>query len=124
VYNVLVLANHGGSVSLLADAVDHAGMTSRVQADLDQPEYDETDSPDAVVLDLASLEPATARRFLGLCKDRRLPVLAAIPRDGVAQYDPALNPDELVVWPIAGDELALRVKKRCFGSMVPPGRRC
>ena len=93
-YNILVLANHGGSVSPLADAVDHAGMTSRVQADLDQPEYDETDSPDAVVLDLASLEPATARRFLGLCKDRRLPVLAAIPRDSVAQYDPALNPDE------------------------------
>ncbi len=120
-YNVLVLANHGGSVSLLADAVDHAGMTSRVQADLDQPEYDETDSPDAVVLDLASLEPATARRFLGLCKDRRLPVLAAIPRDGVAQYDPALNPDELVVWPIAGDELALRVKQAVFRVNGPAG---
>ena len=118
-YNVLVLVNHGGRSSDLAETVGLAGMTCQVNDDLD--EEGGLKPPDAVLLDLASLENAAARRLVDLCKDRKIPVVAAVPRELVADYDPALNPDELVVCPIPQDELTMRVKQAVFRVSGPSG---
>ena len=120
-YNVLLLVNHGGGPNPLADAVDQAGMSCQVQFDMGQLDEEGTDLPDVVMLDLASLEPGAARQFVDACKDRRLPVLAAVPRNAMADYDTALNPDELVVCPIPEQELSLRVKQALIRVKGPTG---
>ncbi len=120
-YNVVVLVNHGGSGGL-ADAVGRAGMECRVKdsSELLQ-ETNLSGTQDAVILDLASLEISEARRAVARCRERKVPVLAALPRESVANYDPALNPDELVICPASDDELSLRVKQAVYRVNGPSG---
>ena len=120
-YNVVVLANHGSGDSL-ADAVGRVGMACVVEDGLDPPwETNGADTPDAVVLDLASLELTDARRAVGSCRERKVPVLAALPKDAIGRYDPALNPDELLICPSSDDELSLRVQQAVFRVKGPSG---
>lgn len=119
-YKILLLVNYGGRPSPLADSVAAAGMACRTTDDLDALDDGLEAAPDAVLLD-AYLDGAAARRSVELCRDRKLPVLAAIPREAVAAYDPALNPDEVVVCPVAADELALRIKQAVYRVNGPSG---
>lgn len=84
-------------------------------------EFDDSDVPDAVLLDLASLTPTEAQRTVGLCREKKIPVLAALPRNAIGQYDPALNPDELLLCPTSDDELSLRVQQAVFRVHGPSG---
>ena len=119
-YNVVVLINGGGGG--LADAVGRAGMVCRVEDSSELLwENDQAETPDAVLLDLASLEISEARRAISRCRDRKVPVLAAVPREAMAHYDPALNPDELVICPTSDDELSLRVKQAVYRVNGPSG---
>ncbi len=79
------------------------------------------DSPDTVLLDLASLENGTARRVIEHCRGRKVPVLAALPKEAMERYDPALNPDELLICPAADGELSLRVKQAIYRVNGPSG---
>ena len=80
-----------------------------------------TDKPDAVVLDMASLELSEARRAVTRCRERKLPVVAAISREDLAAYDPTLNPDELVICPVSEDEFSLRMQQAVFRVNGPSG---
>ena len=115
-YHLLVLVNHGGAHTPLADTVSRAGMSCAVQVDLEDLDTDASPSPDAVLLDLESLDPAEARRFVDQCKNRSLPVLAAVSRETLPDYDPALNPDELVVCPVMEEELPNFSRTKVCGS--------
>lgn len=84
-------------------------------------ETDNSENPDAVVIDLASLEISEARRAVGQCRERKVPAVAAVPREQVAQYDPTLNPDELLICPVSDDEFTLRVKQAVFRVNGPSG---
>ncbi len=119
-YNVIVVnANGNGS---LADVAGRAGMACRVEGSSDLLwDNDTSDSPDAVVLDLASLEIPEARRAVSQCRERKVPVLAAVPREQASNYDPALNPDELMLCPVSDDEFSLRVKQAVFRVNGPSG---
>ena len=120
-YNVIVLANRGGGDSL-AGAIQRVGMTCAVDDTGMLPwEADASDTPDAVVLDLASLATTDARRAVGSCRELKVPVLAALPRDAIGRYDPALNPDELLVCPASDDELSLRLQQAVFRVNGPSG---
>ena len=77
--------------------------------------------PDAVLLDLASLGMTDAKRAVGRCRDKRVPVLAALRKDAISQYDPSLNPDELLICPTSDDELSLRVQQAVFRVNGPSG---
>ena len=120
-YNVIVLNNHGGGREL-AEAAGRTGMGYRIE---DAGEFLTNEvngnSPDAVLLDLASLETGAARRVIEHCRERKVPVLAAIPKDAVERYDPALNPDELLICPASDDELSLRVKQAVYRVNGPSG---
>ena len=70
---------------------------------------------------LASLETGAAKRVVEHCRGRKVPVLAAIPREAVERYDPALNPDELLICPASDEELALRVKQAVYRVNGPAG---
>ena len=120
-YNVVVLNNHESGREL-AEAAGRAGMVCRIESDIELLLDDgNADAPDAVLLDLASLETSAARRVIEHCRGRKVPVMAAIPKDAVGRYDPALNPDELVICPTSDDELSLRVKQAVYRVNGPSG---
>lgn len=120
-YDVLVLVNHGEG-RLLADVVGRAGMSCRVE-DSSDILWDGQDSgkPDAVLLDLASLDLSEARRAVSRCRERKLPVVAALSREDVSAYDPSLNPDELVICPVSDDEFSIRMQQAVFRVNGPSG---
>ena len=127
-YHLFLLVNHVGApnaqadaTGVLADAIIRAGMSCQVGIELEQLDERGAKSPDAVVLDMASLGETDARRYVELCHNRKLPVLAAVPRDAVTGYDPSINPDELVVWPVSGEELTTRVKQAIYRLSGPAG---
>ena len=120
-YNVVVLNNRGGGTGL-AEAAGRTGMACRIEDDGEFLMDDgHGDSPDAVLLDLESLETAAARRVIEHCRGRKVPVLAAIPRDAVEGFDPSLNPDELLICPASDGELSLRVKQAVYRVNGPSG---
>ena len=122
-YHLFVLVNHGGSPSALPDAVNRAGMSCQVGVELEQLDENGAKPPDAVLLDLCSLEDRDARRLVELCRERRLPVLAAVSRETVAGYDPSINADEMVVWPVSEGELTARVKQAMYRVSGPAGAK-
>ena len=127
-YHLFVLVNHGGtpcalpdSPCSLADTIARAGMSCQVGVDLEQLDDNGAISPDAVLLDMCSLKDWDARRFVQLCHDRKLPVLAAVSREAVTDYDPSLNADEMVVCPALEGELTARVKQAMYRVSGPEG---
>ncbi|PKB70694.1 MAG: hypothetical protein BZY87_09205 [SAR202 cluster bacterium Io17-Chloro-G6] len=127
-YHLFVLVDHGGAISAppdapggLADAINRAGMSCQVGVELEQLDENGAAAPDAVLLDMCSLEDRDARRFVELCHDRKLPVVAVVPREDVADYDPSLNADEMVVFPVSAEELTTRVKQSMYRVSGPAG---
>ena len=120
-YHLFVLVNHGGAPSALADIADRAGMSCQLGIELDRLDEDGVISPDAVLLDMALLEQSEARRMVEECRDRKLPVLAAVPRDAITSYDPSLNPDEMLISPVSDAELTVRVEQAIFRVRGPSG---
>ncbi len=120
-YHLFVLVNHGGAPSALADTVDRAGMSCQVGIELDQLDENGVTPPDAVLLDMSSLEQPEARRLVEECHDRKLPVVAAVPREAISSYDPSLNPDEMLISPVSEAELAVRVEQAIFRVSGPSG---
>ncbi len=120
-YHLFVLVNHGGTPSALADTVDRAGMSCQVGIELDQLDENDGAAPDAVLLDMSSLEQPDARRMVEECHDRKLPVLAAVPREAITSYDPSLNPDEMLISPVSEAEFTVRVEQAIFRVSGPSG---
>ncbi len=121
-YNVFLLANQNNGESPLADAISRAGLSCQVGPDLAPVEESEASSqPDVVLLDLATVGWGQARGLVDRCKKLRLPVVAVLPREGVAEYDPSLNPDELVLCPILDGELLVRIKQAVYRVIGPSG---
>ena len=124
-YSVYLLANHENGASPLRESIDQAGFTCLCGSDLDpldQPDIETGGSPaQAVILDLESFGPDAARRFIDQCKKTKLPVVAVVGRSHMADFDPSLNPDEVVFSPVAQGELIARVKQAIFRVNGPPG---
>ena len=105
----------------MADTVNRAGMSGQVGIELEQLDESGARPPDAVVLDMSSLEHSDARRMVEKCHDRKLPVLAAVPRDAITTYDPSLNPDDMLVSPVSEAELTARVELAMYRVSGPSG---
>ena len=120
-YNLLVLVDHSDGDGI-ADALARAGMTCRLGENGELPwDIDEDDVPDAVILDLQSLGMSNARKAVGSCREKKVPVLAALRNEAIGQYDPSLNPDELLISPSTDDELSLRVQQAVYRVNGPSG---
>ena len=74
-------------------------------------------------MDLASLDLGEARLLIEQCKKLRIPVVAVVLRDGVAEYDPSPNPDELIFHPVYHAELLARVNQAIYRVSGPSGSR-
>lgn len=120
-YNLVVLNSYGGGHGL-AEAATRSGMSCRIESDVDGLlEDDSADSPDAVLLDLDTMETAIAAQVVEYYRGRKVPVLAALPREAIRRYDPALNPDELLICPASDEELSLRIEQAVYRVKGPSG---
>ena len=106
----------------LLEEVSRAGFSCQVGSDLSYIE-DSTGSagalPDAVLMDLSAIRPSEGRPWVEQCHNLKMPVLAAVPPEFLAEYDPALNPDDFIIRPIQQRELEARVKQAVFRVSGP-----
>ena len=81
-YSVLLIANPGNGSHPLAAQICEAGMACQVDSDLSQYQLATAGPlPQAVLLDLGSLDATQSRPLIGQCRELKLPVLAAVPKD-------------------------------------------
>ena len=107
----------------LLDGAKEVGLSCWLKSDL--PPLDEAtddDSPQAVMLDLASLGLNRARQLIDECREYKVPVVAIIPEELVEDYDPSLNPDEFILSLASARELLARVKQAIFRVSGPAGQ--
>ena len=125
VYNVFLLADHDNGASPLRESIDRAGFNCLCGPDLEplsEPRQPGDALPaQAVILDMDSMGPGEARQIIDQCKKIKLPVLAVVGRRHMADFDPSLNPDEVVFSPVADGELAARVKQAIYRVTGPTG---
>jgi len=125
VYSVYLLVNHENGASPLRGSIEKAGFTCQCVSDLDildHPAEEAGGSPaQAVILDLESFTSDAARRFIERCKKTKLPIVTVVGRGRMADFDPSLNPDEMVFSPVAEGEFTARVKQAIFRVNGPTG---
>ena len=108
----------------MLEEVGRAGLSCLTGPDLSLLEEATTrQKPEAVLLDLASLDPVHVQRLVDRCKELKLPVLAVVPREAVDNYDPSLNVDEFILSPLQAEELVARVKQAVYRVNGPSGRQ-
>ena len=124
-YSVYLLASHDNGSSPLRESIDQAGFTCLCGSDLEslsQPGAQGGDSPaQAVILDLESFGPEASRKFIEQGKKSKLPIVAGVGPRHMADFDPSLNPDEVIFSPVAEGELTARVKQAIFRVNGPTG---
>ncbi len=97
-------------------------MNCQLDSDLSRYELETAEElPQAVILDLSSLELARTRPLIGQCRDLKLPVMVAVPRHQILDYDPSLNPDDFILCPLDEDELVARVNQVIYRVNGPTG---
>ena len=124
-YSVYLLTNQVNGASPLRDSIDRAGFSCVFGAELDllnQPEhFRNSQSPEAVILDVDSVSSGAARQIINQCKQNKMPVLAVVDRVRMADFDPSMNPDEVVFGPVGEGELTARVKQAIYRVKGPTG---
>ena len=122
-YNVLVLTESDDGLHPLLDGAAETGLSCWFGEDLPlQDGTAEEESPQAVVLDLASLGLNRARQLIDDCRNSKLPVLVVVPGEMVEDYDPSLNPDEFILSFARSEELLARVRQAIFRVSGPTGQ--
>jgi DNA-binding response OmpR family regulator len=107
----------------LLDDAEETGLTCWFGIDLPSPDgTTEDESPQAVVLDLASLGLTRARQLIDDCRNSKLPVVVVVPEEMVEDYDPSLNPDEFILSFAETGELLARVRQAIFRVSGPTGQ--
>ncbi len=123
-YNLLLIANPGNGSHPLAAQIGEAGMACQVDSDLAEYQLAAAGPlPQAVLLDLGSLNAAQSRPLIGQCRELKLPVIVAVPKNRVFDYDSSLNPDEFILCPFAQEELVARVKQAIYRVNGPSGNQ-
>jgi DNA-binding response OmpR family regulator len=124
VYNVLLLANDKERACPLVGALHRAGLACSVAPELASGEvFGVLPRPEAVIVDLASVGEAQAKQLIDQCRKLKLPVVAVVPKESLAEFDPSLNPDELLVYPAHDGELLARVKQAIYRVNGPSGSK-
>ena len=114
-YNVFLLADRSNGALELLEALSRLGMACQVGNDL--PSNDDGGhavSPQAVVLDMASVGALRSQELVTQCKTQKFPVLVVVPGDDVTIFDPSMNPDEFILGPVRDEELDVRIKQAIY----------
>ncbi|MCH7605772.1 MAG: response regulator transcription factor [Chloroflexi bacterium] len=123
-YSVFLLTNESNGTSSLFDRIGRAGLSCQTGCDLSTVEEGSASpAPEAVLLDLASVDRTQAHQFVDQCRKLRMPVVAVVPREQVADHDPLLNADEFIFAPVREEELVARIKQAIFRVNGPSGSK-
>lgn len=123
-YKLLLLTDSEDQTHHLVDAAGKVELDLRVESEL--PALGGTGgdcTPDAVVLDVASMGNAKSRKLIEECQKLKLPVVIIFPGDLVEDYDPSFNPDDFVLSPVNPAELVARVSQAIYRVNGPPGNQ-
>lgn len=122
VYTVFLLATQNNGFTPLAESLSRAGMACQFGPDLSSVNGEHASrSPEAVLLDLATTELGRARDVVDQCRKLKIPVVAVVSREELEAYDPSLNPDELIVYPLSDSELLVRIRQAIYRVSGPSG---
>ena len=113
-YNIYLLTRPGDLMTALTQQIGAAGMSCRAGSDIMELE-DTAHSVklDAVLLDLAAVGIG-ARSVIERVRGLQLPTVLLLDAAALSQYDPAANPDDIIVGPLNADELRARVAQLRF----------
>ncbi len=121
-YTVFILAAHSNGLHRWLETISRAGLSCLFGSELSQvADAAGAGQPklDAVLLDVSSFTPAVCQEIVAGCRDLKAPVLAVVPADSLADYDPALNPDEFILSPMQQEELLVRIKQAIYRVSGP-----
>ena len=114
-YKVFLLADRSNGALQLLEALSRLGMACQVGNDLPSDDGDgPTVSPQAVVLDMASVGAVRSNELVTQCKSQKFPVLVVVPGDDLTSFDPSMNPDEFILGPVRDEELNARIKQAIY----------
>ena len=109
-----MLANSTNGTGPLEEVIHRAGFSCQVAHNMVELENDAArGEAEAVLLDLESFGDSEASRAINRCHQLK-PVVAVVSRTMASEYDPSLNPDELVFNPIQDGELLARVRQAIY----------
>jgi len=116
------VADHNNGFTPLAESLSRAGMACQFGPEL-PPVIGQhaSQQPEAVLLDLATINLGQAREIVDQCRKLKMPVLAVVSKEALEAYDPSLNPDELIVHPVSDSELLVRIKQAIYRVSGPIG---
>ena len=114
-YKVFLLADRSNGALQLLEALSRLGMACQVGNDLPSNDNDgATVSPQAVILDMASVGATRSQELVTQCKSQKFPVLVVVPGDDLTSFDPSMNPDEFILGPVRDEELNARIKQAIY----------
>ena len=100
-YNVFLLTRPGDAMTSLAGQIDRAGLSCRAGSDvMELEDVAHTDKLDVVLLDLSAVGIG-AQSVIERVSQLSLPTLLVMDETAISQYDPAINPDDFIVAPLA-----------------------
>ena len=119
---LFVLGNQNNGFGPLTESLSRSGMELRFGSGLDavggqQP----AQLPEAVLLDLSTVNLDQAREAVERCRKLKIPVVAVLSREALETYDPSLNPDELIIHPLSDSELMVRINQAIYRVKGPAG---
>ena len=104
------------------DALDDEGVdTLFVEQVSDTDRLDSGELPHIALLDLSALAETTAKTFIERCDSLKLPVIALISPDMLADLDLGLGINDFVVTPPDTDEMVARVKLTLYRNRDQEG---
>ena len=127
-YHVLILTDREVEPGEIPWAVEEGGLSYDVGIEI---ELNGTGTgepvlrPDAVLLDLDSLNEEKARGVVSSCRQLGHPVMAVLSAQKLPSYDSSLNPDDFILQPFGPGELVMRLNQVISrnGGEAPQGKQ-
>ena len=124
-YHVVLFTDQRSESTSLLNALDDEGVSYELQDPVvDGPALNGalSNKPDAVLVDMEAVEAGLVKTATDSCHDMGLPVITVLTATRLGQYDPSINPDDLIVHPFPSGELKARLGQVIFKNRGPQGR--
>ena len=119
---LLVLGNQNNGFAPLTESLSRSGMELQFGSGLDAASGQQpAQHPEAVLLDLSTVDLGQAREAVEQCRKLKIPVVAVLSREALETYDPSLSPDELIIHPLSDSELMVRINQAIYRVKGPVG---
>ena len=125
-YHVFIVTDREAELDPFTRALDAEGITyasGTTENDLHTSSNGAQElNLDAVLIDLDGLGEQQTRRLAPHCRQLGIPVIAIVSTSTLADFDPSLNLDDLIILPFRPGELTARLGQAIFRIKGPQGR--